>query len=115
VNATILGALGTGVLVFLSSLLVPVISKRLNKATDAAHNAETTASSAEKISGSALKIVERLEKDCARCDERLTLTKGALESLIQVNRNIIHLLPADNEYTDDLAATLEAAQRTLWD
>jgi hypothetical protein len=108
VNATILGALGTGVLVFLSSLLVPVISKRLNKATDAAHNAETTASSAEKISGSALKIVERLEKDCARCDERLTLTKGALESLIQ-------LLPADNEYTDDLAATLEAAQRTLWD
>jgi hypothetical protein len=35
--------------------------------------------------------------------------------LIQVNRNIIHLLPADNEYTDDLAATLEAAQRTLWD
>jgi hypothetical protein len=62
VNATILGALGTGVLVFLSSLLVPVISKRLNKATDAAHNAETTASSAEKISGSALKIVERLEK-----------------------------------------------------
>lgn len=114
-NAGILGALGTGVLVFLSSLLVPVISKRLNKATDAAHNAEASASSAEKISGSALKIVERLEKDCQRCDERLGTTKGALESLIHVSETVIPLLPVDHDVADDLTATLEAARRALWD
>lgn len=114
-NGTIVGALIGGVLVFLSSLLVPIITKRMNKATDAAHNAELTATSAEKISGSALKIVERLEKDCQRCDERLGFTKGALESLIHVNQLIIPLLPADHAIVDDLTQTLQAAQRALWD
>lgn len=114
-NGTVIGALIGGVLVFLSSLLVPVITKRMNKATDAAHNAETAASSAERISGSALKIVERLEKDCQRCDERLATTKGALEALIHVSELICPLVPADEDKAADLKYTLEAARRALWD
>lgn len=114
-NAGIVGGLITGVLLFLSSLLVPVISKRLNKATDAASNAERSATTAEKLSGSALKIVERLETDCKRCDERLAMTKGALESLIHVSQEIVPLLPADHDRAQEWMETLQAAQRTLWD
>lgn len=114
-NATIIGGLVGALLVFMSSLLVPIVTKKLNKATDAAENAEKSANSAEKLSTSALKIVERLEKDCQRCDARLIVTKGALESLIQVNQLIIPLLPADHEFTEDLVATLDAAKRALWD
>lgn len=114
-NGTVIGALIGGVLVFVSSLLVPIITKRMNKASDAAHNAEMSATSAERISGSALKIVERLEKDCQRCDERLGSTKGALESLIHVNEMILPLIPADHEIAEDLQATLDAARRALWD
>lgn len=114
-NGTIIGGLGAAVLVFISSLLVPVISSRLNKATVAAANAEKSASSAEKLSGSALKIVERVEKDCARCEERLTAAKGALEALIEVNERILPLLPGDAGETTDLAATLASTRRVLWD
>lgn len=114
-NATIVGGLIGGILVFMSSLLVPIISKRMNKASDAAENAERSATSAEKLSISALNIVERLEKDCRRCEVRLGAAKGALESLIQVNQRIIPLLPAEHAVTAELVEGLRAARRTLWD
>lgn len=112
-NASILGGLIAAVLVFVSSLLVPVISKRLNKATDAAANAERSASSAEKLSGSALALVERVEKECNRCNDRLSVTRGALESLIEVTERVLSN-PLDDEAIADLVATLASARRSLW-
>lgn len=114
-NGTIIGGLLAAVLVFLSSLLVPVISSRLNKATDAAANAERSASSAEKLSGSALKIVERVEKECETCKRHLDAARSMLVSLIEVDERILPLLPTEHELTDALAATLMLARRSLWD
>jgi gas vesicle protein len=115
VNASIIGSLIAAVLVFAATLLVPIISKRLNKADAASANAERAATSAEKISGSAMKIVERLEKDCARCDERLSTTKTALESLLDINEQIVPLLPVDHKLVEKLITTLHNARRALWD
>jgi predicted S18 family serine protease len=76
VNATIIGTLIGGVLLFLSSILVPVIAKRLNKATDAATNAE-------KLSTSAVKIVEKLESRLDETENELGQTKSRCDQCLE--------------------------------
>jgi uncharacterized protein YlxW (UPF0749 family) len=133
VNGTVIGALATGVLLFISSLLVPVIAKRLNKATDAADSASKIAAAAGQSSTMALTIAQEFKQQldstrqqCTECTVKLT----ALEKQIREERKqdrierdamytamaeVVPLLHADAAQLTGLRAAMATARRVRFD
>jgi pyruvate formate-lyase activating enzyme-like uncharacterized protein len=110
VNGTVIGALATGVLLFISSLLVPVVSKKLNKATDAADSASKISAAAAGSADMALKIAQQFEKQlgetrkqCTDCAKKL----AALEKKLQEERQ------QDRLERDTMYAAMSAAVTLL--
>lgn len=91
-SATVIGSLVGGGLLFLSSIIVPIVTKKLNKATDAAASAEKISTGAEKNAAMALRISEGLEKKAAGLEEKLTTTEkqcnNCLERLSRRDRTL---------------------------
>lgn len=125
-NSTVVGTLIGGLLLFLSSLLVPVISKRLNKATDAASSAEKLGTTAVNLVTKLESRLEKTEGECTACQLKLAglevqVVKERLErqkerdqerveraAMYDAMARVIPLLQADAEQT----AALQVAMRT---
>lgn len=78
-NGTVIGTLAGGFLLFLSSILVPVISKRLNKATDAATSAKMLSESAVALASGFQERIEDTEERCNNCLAELKKMKQRAE------------------------------------
>lgn len=79
--SAVVGTLVGGVLLFISSIFVPIISKKLNKATDAASSAEKISAGAEKNAGMALRIAETLEEKVESAETRCRECLGELDDM----------------------------------
>lgn len=125
-NATVIGGLIGGVLVFLSSIFVPIITKRMNKATDAAVSAEKISAGAEKNAAMALRIsegleqkLEKTEERCANCltelDEvkrRIQRRDRTIDSVQAALVEIIPLLNPDDQVTTMVQAVVQTIAKT---
>jgi predicted metal-binding protein len=127
VNAVV-GTLIGGVLLFISSIFVPIISKKLNKATDAASSAEKISVGAEKNAGMALRIAEDLERKVVtaetRCNEclgelglmrrRADKRDRALDAIHTALLEIVPLLHANPDATKMLRATIRTVKQARY-
>lgn len=116
-NATIVGSLITALLVFLGSIIVPFVTKRLNKVSDAVEVADRLSANAEKNSDIALRIAETVDKKLAKTEERLETTEKrcfkCIDDLNQVRaalRTIVRVLDSDDPTGIEAAV---AAARSL--
>lgn len=82
-NATIIGTLAGGVLLFLSSILVPVISKRLNKRIDDATSAEKFTVIAEKLTTRLDSRLEKTETQLQDTEVKLSKTETKCNQCLQ--------------------------------
>lgn len=142
-NGTVVGTLLGGLLLFLSSLLVPVISKRVNKATDAADSAQKLSASAVALASGFQERIEATEDRCNECLAELKIAIGRADAaerradaaerradsaerradrndrtnsaLIDAWTEAIPLLDADNEATKFLRATVRAARQARYE
>jgi hypothetical protein len=122
VNATIIGGLVGGILVFLSSILVPVVTKRLNKATDAAASAEKLGNTAVNLATVLEKRVFQAEQQCEDCLGELDKMKHralkrdrSLDAVHAALLEIVPLLDADAQATEMLRAAIRTLARTRYD
>lgn len=120
-NATVVGTLAGGVLLFLSSILVPVISKRLNKATDAAVSAKTLSESAVALASGFKERIEDTEERCNSCLKELSAMKKraekrdrSLDAVHDALLEIVPLLDADAESTMKLRAVIQTVRQARY-
>jgi hypothetical protein len=111
-----------GVLVFLSSILVPIITKRLNKATDAAASAEKLGNTAVNLATVLEKRVFQAEQQCEDCLGELDKMKHralkrdrSLDAVHAALLEIVPLLDADAQATEMLRAAIRTLARTRYD
>lgn len=112
-NATVIGSLITAVLVFMGSLIVPFVTKRLNKVSEAVEMSDRLSANAEKNSDIALRIAETVDKKLAKTEERLDTTQRrcdkCLDELGQVRaalRTIVRVLDSNDPAGIEEAVTV---------
>jgi hypothetical protein len=122
VNGTVIGTLAGGVLLFLSSILVPVISKRLNRATDAATSAETLSKTAVSLTTEMKDRMVSAEKKCDEClgalgemRRRAERRDRSLDAVHAALLEIVPLLPADSTETAMLRAAIHTVQQARYE
>lgn len=127
----IIGLLTGGGLLFISSLLVPFLTKKLNKGIDAAQSAEKYAGAAggfaEAAAQAAARLVgtekelEEVKTSCSRCLHELAelkrrdeLRDHALDAVHVALLEIVPLLDADAEGTRILRAAIRTVRNARY-
>lgn len=132
-NGTVIGALATGVLLLIGTLCAPMITKKMNKATDAADSAAKIAAAAGTNSEWALKIAQGFEKQlddtkkqCTACTEKLSAMETQLheerrqdrierDAMYTAMAEVVPLLHADAAQLTGLRAAMATARRVRFD
>lgn len=127
-DATVVGTIVGGVLLFASSILVPFITKRANKADSAAEAARRSAETAESFTTTAKELVDGVKaqltdtrRKCDRCLNELHAIKRkeqrrdrSLDAVHAALLEIVPLLPANSQETSMLRAAIRAVARTRY-
>jgi hypothetical protein len=135
-NAAIWGTLGSGALMFLAAVLVPIVTRKANKASDASASAKASAETAESFTNTARELVDGVNKQLAdnkkelaanrkTCDACLSELEAmklraarrdrALDAVHKALVEIERLLPASGEATDMLRAAIRSVARTRYE
>lgn len=119
---TIVLLLSGGGFVFLAALVAPIVSKRLNKATDAATSAKTLSETAVALTTEMKDRMVTAEKKCDKCIGELAKTNRRLDkawesndALIDAVTELLPLVPAGSEQTKAARAAIRAARRVRYD
>jgi hypothetical protein len=126
---TVIGALITGVLLFASAILVPIITKRANKAEDASESAKRSAETAKLYTDSALALVGGVRQELAdtkqKCDDCLGALQEMQDRAVKRDRSldavhsalleIVPLLDADAESTRMLRSAIRTVAQARYE
>lgn len=121
-------ALLTGGLGLLTAVVVPLVTKRLNKSSEAADAAHKKAEEVEiiaKASTSAVALVQenlketkeeltKTRKQCGSCLSRLDRLTRANDALLDAVVEIVPLLKEDEEHTRVLRAAVRTARQVRY-
>lgn len=128
-SGTVIGALITGILLLAGSLLVPIVTRRANKATDASESAKKSAETAKLYTDSAIALVGGVEKQlsdtqkqCRDCLSELGEMKRravkrdrSLDAVHAALLEIVPLLTVGGAETEMLRAAIRAVAQARYE